>query len=203
MSFLDEANEIVPELLEFRHYIHEHAETGFELPLTTEAITSRLDAMQIPWENVGGGIVATVGSGEKNILVRSEMDALPMPEENDLPFRSHGNKAHMCGHDLNATLLLGTLTLLKKHEAELKGQLVALFQPNEEGSDSPSGAERVYEKGISFPYECQKSAELSELWERPCLWGQLFLPYHLKRKECSWISFLRRKRSDECCHSLI
>ena len=80
MSFLDEANEIVPKLLEFRHYIHEHAETGFELPLTTAAITSRLDAMQIPWENVGGGIVATVGSGNKNILVRSEMDALPMPE---------------------------------------------------------------------------------------------------------------------------
>lgn len=156
MSFLDEANEIVPKLLEFRHYIHEHAETGFELPLTTDAITSRLDAMQIPWENVGGGIVATVGSGNKNILVRSEMDALPMPEENDLSFRSHGNKAHMCGHDLNATLLLGTLTILKKHEKELKGQMVALFQPNEEGTDSPSGAERVYEAGFLKKYHVKK-----------------------------------------------
>ena len=167
MSFLDEANEIVPELLEFRHYIREHAETGFELPLTTEAITSRLDDMQIPWENVGGGIVATVGNGDKNILVRSEMDALPMPEENDLPFRSHANRAHMCGHDLNATILLGTLTLLKKHEKELKG-----------------------EKGIPFPHECQKSAELLELWQGSRLWRQLFLPYHFKRKECAWVPFL-------------
>ncbi len=156
MSFLEEANALVPELLEFRHYIHEHAETGFELPLTTKAITDRLDALGVPWENVGGGIVATVGSGEKNILLRSEMDALPMVEENDLPFRSHTNRAHMCGHDLNATLLLGTITLMKKHEAELKGQLVALFQPNEEGTDSPSGADQVYNAGFLEKYHVKK-----------------------------------------------
>lgn len=156
MSFLEEAKELVPELLEFRHYIHEHAETGFELPLTTKAITERLDALGVPWENVGGGIVATVGSGEKNILLRSEMDALPMVEENDLPFCSHTNRAHMCGHDLNATLLLGTITLMKKHEAELKGQLVALFQPNEEGTDSPSGADRVYNAGFLEKYHVKK-----------------------------------------------
>lgn len=156
MDFREEAKEIVPELLEFRHYIHEHAETGFELPLTTKAITDRLDALNVPWENVGGGIVATVGKGEKNILVRSEMDALPMCEENDLPFRSKANRAHMCGHDMNATMLLGTITLMKRHEAELKGQMVALFQPNEEGTDSPSGGEAVINAGFLQKYHVKK-----------------------------------------------
>lgn len=153
MDFKLEAEQLVPELIKFRRYIHENAETGFDLPLTTKAITSRLDALQIPWEIIGGGIVATVGKGDKQLLLRSEMDALPMAEENNLPFRSKCQRAHMCGHDMNATMLLGTVTLLKKHESELKGQLVALWQPNEEGTDkNESGAERVVRAGFFKKY---------------------------------------------------
>lgn len=158
MNFIEEAKDIFPAVRAFRRYIHENAETGFDLPLTKKAITERLDGMGVFWEEIGGGIVAVVGTGRKNILLRSEMDALPMFEDNQLPFRSKVQRAHMCGHDMNAAMLMGTITLLKRHESELGGQLVALFQPNEEGTvpGGPSGAEEVVKSGFLDKYPVRK-----------------------------------------------
>lgn len=158
MDFLEEARDIFPAVREFRRYIHKNAETGFDLPLTKKAITERLDGIHVPWKEIGGGIAATVGQGSRNVLLRSEMDALPMFEDNDLPFRSAAQRAHMCGHDMNAAMLLGTITLMKRHEDELKGQLVALFQPNEEGTvpGGPSGAEQVVKAGFLDQYPVKK-----------------------------------------------
>lgn len=131
-KILKTAQGLLPELIEFRREIHAHPEIGFELYNTKKIITERLNSAGIEWEEFAGSIVAKVGKEDgKSILLRTEMDALPMQEESGLPFQSRIPKqAHCCGHDLNAAILLGALKLLKKDLS--KGRVVGLFQAAEE-----------------------------------------------------------------------
>lgn len=82
---------------------------------------------------MGPGLAATVGEGNPVILLRADMDALLMTEESGLPFASlnHG-KAHCCGHDIHAAMLLGAARMLRENEAHLKGTVKLMFQPGEE-----------------------------------------------------------------------
>ncbi len=94
---------------------------------------------------VGTCITGVLGAGKECLLLRSDMDALPVQEETGLEFASGNGCMHACGHDMHAAVLLGALKLLKRHETELLQQIKFLFQPGEEIF---SGAKAAIENGI-------------------------------------------------------
>ena len=133
-SLVKEAAELQDQLVEWRRNLHQIPETGITLPQTMAFIKKRLDEMGIAYkahEDISC-IEATIGSGESCFLLRSDMDALPVKEEAEVPFKSTNGCMHGCGHDLHATILLGAAKLLKAHENELKGTVKLLFQSGEE-----------------------------------------------------------------------
>ena len=135
MDYLKRARELSEQLIKDRRHIHSHAETGMNLPYTTEYVFNRLSEMGYsPTKPKKGGIVALVGSPKgKTILLRADMDALPMTEENDLDFKSiNTNSAHTCGHDMHSAMLLTAAKMLKENEKNLAGTVKLMFQPGEE-----------------------------------------------------------------------
>ena len=161
------AQALFPQLRQDRRYLHRCPEIGTELPRTAGYIRQRLENMGIPWQNCGGalpekmtedyitagfprmeratGITAVIGSGSPCILLRADMDALPVREDNTLSFRADGNASHMCGHDSHAAMLLGAAKLLKDREKELKGTVKLMFQPGEE---TGAGARLMVDAGV-------------------------------------------------------
>ena len=153
-AMISEARALQDEIVADRRALHQIPEVGMALPETVAYVSQRLDSLGITWrpcgavaheltrsyENLGypgidrsTGIVATVGSGAGPcILLRADMDALPIIEENDLPFKSTRACSHMCGHDAHTAMLLAAAAVLKRHEAELPGTVKLMFQPGEE-----------------------------------------------------------------------
>ena len=143
---LKEAMEIKEHLIRHRRYLHENAEVGFELPNTLAYVLKTLEEIGYEPHKVGKcGVVATFGSGEPVVLLRADMDALPLQEESGLPFACKSGNAHACGHDLHTAMLLGAARLLKMHESEWKGTVKLMFQPAEE---SLAGASDMMENGL-------------------------------------------------------
>lgn len=160
------AEELAPVIREDRRYLHRIAEIGTDLPNTCAYICRRLEEMGIAWQPCGGplpekmtedymkagfprmeratGVTAVIGSGSPCILLRADMDALPIKEENDLEFRSESGYSHMCGHDSHAAMLLGAARILKEMEPELAGTVKLVFQPGEE---TGAGARLMVENG--------------------------------------------------------
>ncbi len=150
-----EAKEMNEQLLAWRRQIHHHPELGCRLPQTTALVEKALDDMGISWEKIGPcAIVGVIGKKEgKKILLRADMDALPMGEETGLPFASECDGVmHSCGHDCHTSMLLTAAALLKKHEEELQGQVILMFQPDEEGTDG-TGARMMVENGLLDKYK--------------------------------------------------
>ena len=161
------ADALRSQLRQDRRYLHRCPEIGTELPRTSAYIRQRLDDMGIRWKRCGGelpkkmtknymtagfprmeratGVTATIGHGNPCILLRADMDALPIKEDNRLSFRSDGPYSHMCGHDSHAAMLLGAARILKEHEKELKGTVKLMFQPGEE---TGAGAKLMIDAGI-------------------------------------------------------
>ena len=121
VNYYERAKQIHDEMINNRRYIHRNAEVGMELPNTTKFIIEKLTEMGYePKEICKSGVMASIGKeGGKVILLRGDMDALPMKEESGLDFASITNAAHTCGHDLHATMLLGAAKLLKENEDQL------------------------------------------------------------------------------------
>lgn len=143
---LESAKAIENQIISDRRHIHENPEVGSELPLTTAFVKQRLLEMGIEATEIcSSGLVATIGNGGKTILLRADMDALPMQEINDLPFKSKNNNAHTCGHDMHTAMLLGAARLLKDREAQLKGTVKLMFQPAEEFG---TGAKSMIDAGL-------------------------------------------------------
>lgn len=133
MNYLTRTKELFDTTVAFRRHLHQIPELNLDLPKTTAYITEELIKMGYTPQSCGGGIVATVGtSGGKTILLRADMDALPMKEESGLSFASTGDKAHTCGHDIHAAMLLTAAKMLKENETSLKGMVKLMFQPGEE-----------------------------------------------------------------------
>lgn len=135
-KFYKQVEDIFDKLVTIRRKIHQNPELGLELPNTIKTITKQLDLHNIEYEIIENcGILAHVGKDTgKTIMLRADMDALPMAEESDLPFKSQNeNVMHSCGHDIHAAMLLGAAILLKQNEGKLNGYVKLLFQPDEEG----------------------------------------------------------------------
>lgn len=140
-------DEVFDELVAIRRKIHSHPELGFEEFETQKLIIETLDSWGIPCErSVGTGVVALVeGKPGPCVGIRADMDALPIDEATDLPFKSKiKGKMHACGHDVHTTILLGAAYVLNKIKNNLNGSVKFFFQPAEETS---GGALPMIEEG--------------------------------------------------------
>ena len=131
---LIESKSIAPALTAHRRWLHAHAETGFDLPQTRAYVFEELTKLGCSPRYCGrAGVVADLGRADgPTILLRADMDALPIREEAQSPFACPAGNMHACGHDLHTAMLLGAAQLLKAHEPELQGRVRLLFQPAEE-----------------------------------------------------------------------
>ncbi len=149
MTILEEAKEISDWIVGLRRQIHRHPELMYEEVKTSQLVRDTLDQLHIPYRYplAKTGVVATLGDGKGPcVALRADMDALPIHEETDVPFRSEiDNKMHACGHDCHTAMLLGAARLLKQHESELRGTVKLIFQPAEEGG---AGADHMCREGV-------------------------------------------------------
>lgn len=132
--FRQEAEKLQSQLVAWRRALHQIPEVGTTLPQTMDFIGKELDKLGISYvlhEDISC-IEAILGQGKKCFLLRSDVDALPVKEEAEVPFRSTNGNMHGCGHDLHGAILLGAAKLLKDHEKELPGRVKLLFQSGEE-----------------------------------------------------------------------
>ena len=133
MDYLKRSEELFEETVENRRHLHQTPELGLELPETTAFIMEKLTEMEYDPKRCGGGVVACVGKpGGKTVLLRGDVDALPMKEESGLPFASQRENAHTCGHDIHGAMLLTAAKMLKENEVALDGMVKLMFQPGEE-----------------------------------------------------------------------
>lgn len=147
-SFLyNEANEMYDELVSWRRELHKYPEIGLELPGTAAFVKEKLKEFDIPFETKVNGncVIGYLGTGERCLLLRADMDGLPIQEETQLPFASQNGNMHACGHDMHTTALLGAAKILKRHEKELKARIKLLFQPGEE---TFTGAQAAIDENI-------------------------------------------------------
>ena len=133
-QILREAKALQEEIKSHRLWLHTHAETGFDLTETKPYVKSALRKMGYTVQECGkAGLVTTVGKpGGKVLLLRADMDALPIAEEADVDFACQNGRMHACGHDMHTAMLLGAAKILKAHESELDGMVKLMFQPAEE-----------------------------------------------------------------------
>ena len=133
-QILQEAAALQEEIKSHRLWLHTHAETGFDLTETKPYVKSTLTEMGYTVQECGkAGLVTTVGKpGGKVLLLRADMDALPIAEEADVDFACKNGRMHACGHDMHTAMLLGAAKILKAHESELGGTVKLMFQPAEE-----------------------------------------------------------------------
>lgn len=143
-----EAKAIQQDLVAHRRWLHAHAEVGFNLSETKEYVRRELKRMGIEAEDCGrAGLTAVLGNKDsvKTILLRADMDALPIPEESGVEFASENGSMHACGHDMHTAMLLGAAKLLKEHEHEIPGRVKLMFQPAEEIFE---GSKDMIEHGV-------------------------------------------------------
>ncbi|MGH3287445.1 MAG: M20/M25/M40 family metallo-hydrolase, partial [Streptosporangiaceae bacterium] len=135
-----------PELIAFRRDLHAHPEAGRAEHRTTRVIAGRLAAAGLdPVVFPGGtGLLADIAAAENSsypertvVALRADLDALPMDDEKDVPYRStHPGACHACGHDVHTTVVLGAGLFLadQARAGLLPGPVRLIFQPDEEGS---------------------------------------------------------------------
>jgi hippurate hydrolase len=163
---LAEAQDQMSGAIDLRRKLHANPELGLELPETTDAVLAALADLdlEIRRSQETTGFVATLqgaGNGPR-IMLRGDMDALPMPENNDLEFASrHDDRMHACGHDAHTAMLMGAARLLHQHKEEIKGSIDFFFQTGEEGFggakicldeglfDSPNAPDAVFAQHIT------------------------------------------------------
>lgn len=139
-----------PDLVEWRRQLHQRPELGFREQITATFIAQKLQEWGIEHQTgiAQTGIVAVIkGNRPGPVLgIRADMDALPIQEENDVPYRSqHDGVMHACGHDGHVTIALGTARYLSQHRPDFAGTVKIIFQPAEEG---PGGAKPMIEAGV-------------------------------------------------------
>ena len=137
----------------YREHMHRFPELSFQEEETMQFVSNTLTVLGIDHKtHIGGtGVVAMIhplnGPTETCIALRSDLDALPIQEENDLPFKSTKNGImHACGHDVHTAILLGAAEIIQKHQADLTQSVKLIFQPGEE--KNPGGASLMIQDGV-------------------------------------------------------
>lgn len=149
-SVRSEARDVLPEAVSVRRKIHAEPELGLDLPKTQSTVLEALAELDLVVETGHelSSIVATItGDAEgPTLLLRADMDALPMPEDTDLDFASTTDGVmHACGHDAHVAMLVGAAKILYGRRQALQGTVKLLFQPGEEGYH---GARSCIEEGV-------------------------------------------------------
>ena len=137
-ELLDSAKSIQPRLIDLRRRIHEEPELGLDLPETRSKVLADLEDLdlEIQLHEKSSGIIAVLRGPRPGgrVLLRGDMDALPMPEDTGLPFRSKfPDRMHACGHDAHTSMLAGAARILAERRDAIAGEVVFMFQPGEEG----------------------------------------------------------------------
>jgi amidohydrolase len=150
------ATAITPRLVETRRDIHRHPELGFQEKRTADLVARRLRELGFDEVRTGIGVTGVIGilkGGKpgKVVALRADMDALPIPELNDVPYKSTvENVKHACGHDAHVAIALGVAEVLSGLRAEIPGTVMLFFQPAEEGDPDggDTGALRMLQDGL-------------------------------------------------------
>lgn len=145
-------SEIIDDVTRIRRTIHQNPELGYEEHQTSELIARELESYGIKVEKSANstGVVGLLTGAKpgKTLLLRADMDALPIQEETGLPFASKiPGKMHACGHDVHTTMLLGAARILSQYKGSISGNIKFMFQPAEECSPT-GGAKKMIENGI-------------------------------------------------------
>jgi amidohydrolase len=147
MNIKTKTNEISDDIVIHRRFLHKHPELSQHEYNTQKYIISILEKHHIDYQTgANTGVVASIGTGKNCVGIRADMDALPIQELNNIPYKSiHPNVMHACGHDVHMAILLGVAFVLKDIENTLNGVVKLFFQPNEEVS---SGALDFIKEGF-------------------------------------------------------
>ena len=143
------SNELFNYATDIRRQLHLYPEIGFELEKTVKLVSEELRKMGIAYTHKygKGSVVAHLGRGDKMIALRADMDALPVEEKTDVPFKSEiPGQMHACGHDSHTAILLAVAKYLKENENRLPCKVRLIFQPSEEGA--VSGAKMMVKSGV-------------------------------------------------------
>jgi amidohydrolase len=146
------AKELAPAFIEIRRHIHSHPELSFQEYETSKFIQQKLDEFGVSYQAgiAGTGIVATIegkNPGSKTIAIRADIDALPIKEANNVPYKSQNEGVmHACGHDVHTTCVLGATRILQTVKDQFEGTVKIIFQPGEE--KHPGGASLMIKEGV-------------------------------------------------------
>lgn len=148
----NKSKEYYQKILEIRRHLHSHPELSFQEFKTSEFIQQQLSAARIPFTNghVKTGIIALIkgkNPEKKTLLLRADMDALPIEEKNEVPYKSSNRGVmHACGHDVHSACVLGAAFILNDLRNEWEGTVKIMFQPGEEVL--PGGANLMIAEGV-------------------------------------------------------
>jgi amidohydrolase len=146
----DDAHAMADDLTGIRRTLHQHPEIGLDLPVTQRTVLEAIDGLglEVTTGSALSSVTAVLRGSQPGpaVLLRGDMDALPVQEQTGLDFSSKVDGAmHACGHDLHTAMLVGAARLLTAHRDALEGDVVFMFQPGEEGWD---GAGRMLDEGV-------------------------------------------------------
>lgn len=145
------ARKYFPEFIDVRRHLHAHPELSYQEFETSKYVQGKLSEWGIPFETKAttgvAGLIEGKNPGKRIIALRADMDALPILEENDVPYKStNPGVMHACGHDVHTTCLLGAARILQELRNEWEGTVKLVFQPGEE--KNPGGASLMIKDGI-------------------------------------------------------
>lgn len=146
----EQANDQLSDAVDLRRRLHQWPETGNDLPVTRDAVLAALEGLPLDislhTKTSGIGALLTGDKPGPTILLRGDMDALPMPEDTGLDFSSKvDGKMHACGHDTHTSMLVGVAKMLADRRSEIAGRVLFMFQPGEEGHH---GARYMLDEGL-------------------------------------------------------
>ncbi len=145
------AKTYAPQFIDVRRHLHAHPELSYQEFETAKYVQQKLAEYNIPFETKATtgviGIIEGRNPSAKTIALRADMDALPIIEENDVPYKSQNpGVMHACGHDVHTTCLLGAAKILSETRDEWDGTVKLIFQPGEERN--PGGASLLIKEGV-------------------------------------------------------
>ena len=144
------AKKYAPEAIDFRRHLHANPELSYQEVNTAAFVKAQLTQFGIPFETLATtgvvGIICGINPDSRVIALRADMDALPIVEENDVPYKSNNTGVmHACGHDVHTSILLGAAKILNELKDEWEGTVKLIFQPGEE--KNPGGASYMIKDG--------------------------------------------------------